>query len=279
MLSYRHSFHAGNFADVLKHCCQLAIIRYLQKKDKPFCYHDSHSAAGIYHVADPAMQKTGEYRAGIAKLWQQTDLPALLQDYIDTIKTLNPTGELSVYPGSPGLAKISLRQIDRLQLTELHPADFNLLSDYFAKDRRAHIHKMDAYQGLKAMLPPPEKRGLVLIDPPYELKTEYKDLIKGLTAAYKRFATGTYAIWYPVVDRAEVNWLVNSLTDSGIRNILQLEFCRSADSDGFGMTGSGMIVINPPYTLANDMAPVLDYLQAHLGDQTAFVTNRQLVAE
>jgi 23S rRNA (adenine2030-N6)-methyltransferase len=278
MLSYRHSFHAGNHADVVKHLVQIAIIDYLLKKDKPFCYHDSHAGAGLYSLLGEQAQKTGEYHSGIGKLWQyQAQTPAL-QRYIAVIKQLNTDNELAFYPGSPKLAAMLLRASDSIQATELHPTDFPILASQFVRRRHSRIENMDAWAGFKAMLPPLHKRGLVLIDPPYELKTEYQDVVTGLTLAYQRFPQATYAIWYPVIERAAVEAFISAIVATGIKNQLRIELCVLPDSNGFGMTGSGMLVINPPYTLAQDMKQTLAELSPVLSGNGDFQVN-QLVAE
>ncbi|MGS6401049.1 23S rRNA (adenine(2030)-N(6))-methyltransferase RlmJ, partial [Enterobacter hormaechei] len=199
MLSYRHSFHAGNHADVLKHTVQSLIIESLKEKDKPFLYLDTHAGAGRYQLSGEHAERTGEYLEGIARIWQQDDLPAELEPYIGVVNHFNRNGQLRYYPGSPLIARQLLREQDSLQLTELHPSDFPLLRSEFQKDNRARVDKADGYQQLKAKLPPVSRRGLVLIDPPYEIKTDYQAVVTGINEGYKRFATGTYALWYPVV--------------------------------------------------------------------------------
>jgi 23S rRNA (adenine2030-N6)-methyltransferase len=283
MLSYRHSYHAGNHADVIKHLVEVAIILYLKKKDKPFCYHDSHAGAGLYSLTAEQAQKTGEFKDGIGRLMakaQQEDFQSpALNVYLDLIKELNPDGNLAFYPGSPAIAKMLLRATDSIQATELHPTDFPLLQAQFLKRGFSRIEQMDAYAGFKAMLPPLHKRGLVLIDPPYELKTEYQDLVKGLQLAYQRFPQATYAIWYPVIERSSIEAVIDAIQNTGIRNQLRIEYCPKADSEGFGMTGSGMLVINPPYTLAEEMKMALGEISALLADGTASWQVTELVAE
>lgn len=278
MLSYRHSFHAGNHADVVKHLVQVAILQYLLKKDKPFCYHDSHAGAGLYSLLGEQAQKTGEYHTGIGKLWQYQATSPALAGYIELIKQLNPDGELAFYPGSPKIAAMLLRSSDSIQATELHPTDYPVLASQFARRRHSRIENMDAWAGFKAMLPPLHKRGLVLIDPPYELKTEYQDLISALTLAYQRFPQATYAIWYPVIERSAIEAFISEIVATGIKDQLRIELCPQSDTAGFGMTGSGMLVINPPYTLAADMRQALAELSPLLGDNTEFSVH-QLVTE
>lgn len=266
MLSYRHSYHAGNFADVLKHCVQLAIIEYLKKKDKPFCYHDTHSGAGGYLIASPEMQKNGEYQSGIGKLFGRLTGVELIDHYTALIGSLNTNGRLNSYPGSPQIALLAKRGIDRMQLTELHPTDFLHLKQMLGSKKKVKAYQQDAWQGLKAMLPPAEKRGLVLIDPSYEVKQDYKTIVTALQEAHKRFSSGIFAIWYPVLEREATEQFIRSLAQAGIRNMLRIEHCVLPDDES-GMTGSGMVVVNPPYTLKTDMEKALPVLSKLL-DQT-----------
>lgn len=279
MLSYRHSFHAGNHADVLKHLTEVAILDYLLQKDKPLCYHDTHAGAGLYSLQSSQAQKTAEYTEGIGKLWQYQPQSPLLGKYLDVVKQLNPDGDLNFYPGSPKIAAMLLRAGDQLQATELHPSDFPLLQSQFLQRRLTRIENIDAFAGIKAMLPPLVKRGLVLIDPPYELKTEYQDLIKGLQEAYKRFPQATYAIWYPVIERSSIEAFIAAIVATGIKNQLRIEFNLHPDSPGHGMTGSGMLVINPPYTLAQSLAPALSEVQQQLGNPASHYQIMQIVGE
>ena len=279
MLSYRHSYHAGNHADVVKHLTEVAILDYLLKKDKPLCYHDTHAGAGLYSLQSEHALKTAEFKGGIAKLWHYQPQSAVLAKYLTLLKQLNPDNELNFYPGSPKIAALMLREQDHLQATELHPTDFPILKSQFVKRRYTRIENTDAYAGFKAMLPPLVKRGLVLIDPPYELKTEYQDLVTGLLDAYKRWPQATYAIWYPVIERTAIEAFIAAIVDTGIKNQLRIEFNLHADSQGHGMTGSGMLVINPPYTLATELEQALAEVQQQLGTTASRYQISQLVAE
>ncbi|MEH0875318.1 23S rRNA (adenine(2030)-N(6))-methyltransferase RlmJ [Pectobacterium cacticida] len=262
MLSYRHSFHAGNHADVLKHTVQSLIITALKEKEKPFLYLDTHAGAGRYQLSGEHAERTGEYLSGIAKIWQRDDIPAELAPYMQAVRTYNHNGQLRYYPGSPLIARQLLRDQDKLHLTELHPSDFPLLRNEFQKDPRAKVLREDGYQQLKSQLPPLSRRGLVLIDPPYELKTDYQAVVTGIQEGHKRFATGVFALWYPVVLRQHSKRLLKALEATGIRNILQIELAVLPDSDRYGMTASGMIVINPPWKLAAQMKAVLPWLHS-----------------
>lgn len=260
MLSYRHSFHAGNHADVLKHIVQGLILRALKQKEKGFFYLDTHSGAGRYSLLSAESEKTGEYIEGIARLWERDDLPEEVAQYIEELKKINKSGKLRYYAGSPLLAIQQLRPQDRALLTELHPSDYPLLRQEFAKTPNVVVKRENGYQQLKAALPPKEKRGFVLIDPPYELKEDYDLVVKAIQEGYKRFATGVYAIWYPVVLRQHTKRIVRGLEETGIRKILQIELAVRPDSDQRGMTASGMIVINPPWQLETQMQKILPYL-------------------
>jgi 23S rRNA (adenine2030-N6)-methyltransferase len=252
MLSYRHSFHAGNHADVLKHTVQSLIIEALKEKDKPFLYLDTHAGAGRYQLSGEHAERTGEYLEGIGRIWQQDDLPAELEPYISVINHFNRGEQLRYYPGSPLIARQLLREQDSIQLTELHSSDFPLLRSEFQN------------QQLKAKLPPVSRRGLVLIDPPYEMKSDYQAVVAGIHEGYKRFATGTYALWYPVVLRSQIKRMIKDLEATGIRKIMQIELAVRPDSDQRGMTASGMIVVNPPWKLEAQMNNVLPWLHKKL---------------
>lgn len=264
MLSYRHSFHAGNHADVLKHTVQSLIIEALKEKEKPFLYLDTHAGAGRYQLSSAHAERTGEYLNGIGRVWGSDDTPALMAPYLSAVTALNPNGHLRYYPGSPLIARHLLREQDSLCLTELHPTDFPLLRGEFNKDNRARLERADGYQQLKSRLPPASRRGLILIDPPYELKTDYQSVVDGIKEGHKRFATGTYALWYPVVLRQQIKRMIATLEATGIRRILQIELAVLPDSDRHGMTASGMIVINPPWKLESQMAGLLPWLHKKL---------------
>ncbi|XBS69661.1 23S rRNA (adenine(2030)-N(6))-methyltransferase RlmJ [Acerihabitans sp. KWT182] len=267
MLSYRHSFHAGNHADVLKHTVLSLILSAMKEKEKPFLYLDTHAGAGRYLLNSDRAERTGEYHDGIARIWQREDCPALLAPYLTVINHYNRGGTLRYYPGSPLIARQLLREHDRLHLTELHSSDYPLLRGEFQKDARAEVQRADGYQQLKSQLPPPSRRGVILIDPPYEMKTDYQDVISGIQEGYKRFATGVYALWYPVVLRQQVKRILAGLEKTGIRRILQIELAISPDSDRRGMTASGMIVVNPPWMLEQQMNELLPWLHQALAPE------------
>ncbi|WP_428771959.1 23S rRNA (adenine(2030)-N(6))-methyltransferase RlmJ [Vibrio sp.] len=279
MLSYRHSFHAGNHADVIKHIVQSLILEALKQKDKPFVYHDTHSGVGRYDLTHEWSEKTGEYKQGIGRIWQQTETPAELEGYLASVRQLNNGETLRYYPGSPRVARAQIRPQDRMVLTELHPSDYPLLEQEFHRDHQVSIYKKDGFAQLKASLPPKERRGLVLIDPPYELAREYRDVVTAIAQSYKRWATGIYAIWYPVVNRCDIDDMIEGLQGLGIRKILQIELGVAADNNERGMTASGMIVINPPWKLESQMQTVLPFLQQSIAPATGHYKVEWLVPE
>ncbi|EGR0892267.1 23S rRNA (adenine(2030)-N(6))-methyltransferase RlmJ [Vibrio cholerae] len=279
MLSYRHSFHAGNHADVLKHIVQSLILNSLQQKEKPFVYHDTHSGVGRYDLTHEWSEKTGEYKQGIARVWQQDNIPTELDSYLDAIRQLNQGETLRYYPGSPRVARAHLREQDRMVLTELHPSDYPLLEQEFHRDRQVSIYKEDGFARLKASLPPQERRGLVLIDPPYELAKEYRDVVRAIAQSYKRWATGIYAIWYPVVNRCDIDDMLEGLQGLEIRKILQIELGVAPDTNERGMTASGMIVINPPWTLESQMQSILPFLKQAIAPATGHYKVEWVVPE
>ncbi|EGQ7944085.1 23S rRNA (adenine(2030)-N(6))-methyltransferase RlmJ [Vibrio cholerae] len=279
MLSYRHSFHAGNHADVLKHIVQSLILNSLQQKEKPFVYHDTHSGVGRYDLTHEWSEKTGEYKQGIARVWQQDNIPAELDSYLDAIRQLNQGETLRYYPGSPRVARAHLREQDRMVLTELHPSDYPLLEQEFHRDRQVSIYKEDGFARLKASLPPQERRGLVLIDPPYELAKEYRDVVRAIAQSYKCWATGIYAIWYPVVNRCDIDDMLEGLQGLEIRKILQIELGVAPDTNERGMTASGMIVINPPWTLESQMQTILPFLKQAIAPATGHYKVEWVVPE
>lgn len=280
MLSYRHAFHAGNFADVLKHSVLTLVLDYMTRKDKGFYYIDSHSGAGIYQLSDEYAQKTGEYKNGIAKLIENDDLPEALQPYIDLVKNLNKeTEELTLYPGSPGIARQFTRRQDSVHLFELHPTDIEHLKAYSQRWNKSHVKQSDGYQGVLGLVPPPNRRGVVLIDPPYELKEDYLKAVRTVVNAYKKFATGTYILWYPVVKRELVEQMQNAFTKSEVRNLTQVEYCQDADTEEYGMTGTGLFIVNPPWQLTSQLDEVLPYLKTKLGHTESQYSVKQLINE
>lgn len=274
MLSYRHAFHAGNHADVLKHLILVQISRHLGQKDAPFWYVDTHAGAGRYTLESGHATKLSEFQTGIGKLWLRRDLPPVVADYVELVRGLNPDGKLRHYPGSPWFAWKTLRPQDRLRLFELHSTDGRLLQEAFkGAGRQVTITAGDGFAGLKAVLPPPPRRALVLIDPSYEVKSDYLNVKNGLAEALKRFATGTYAVWYPQLTKPESRQLPEKLKSLPARNWLHATLSVGKPAkDGFGMYGSGMFVINPPWTLADTLQETLPWLVEVLGQEGAKYT-------
>ncbi len=266
MLSYRHAFHAGNHADVLKHMVLVDLIGYLKQKDKPFWYIDTHAGAGLYALDTPTALKTAEFRDGIGRLWTETGLPAPVQAYVDQVRQLNRTGKLLRYPGSPQIALQLLRPTDRLHLFDLHSTDSRLLQKQYDGDRRIRAQAGDGYSGLKALLPPQPRRALVLVDPSYEDRQDYREVVHATEDALRRFATGVYMVWYPLLSKRESVRLPAALTALRERDWLQVELqVKAPAEDGIGMHGSGLFVFNPPWTLPAMLEDAMPALVRLLG--------------
>ncbi len=279
MLSYQHAYHAGNFADVLKHLVLIRVLNYLKQKNKPLCYIDTHAGSGDYRFESNESQKTKEFQGGIGKLWGRHDLPVGVAEYIKVIEHFNGAGSLSRYPGSPLIARQLLDAKDRQFLYELHPTEFRQLNVTLG-DRRIKKFRTDGLKESLGLLPPIEHRGLILVDPSYELDSDYQTVVECLKQMYRRFATGCYLLWYPVVERKRSRFLERTLQTSGIKNIHVYELGVQPDNEAFGMTASGMIVINPPWTLYKDMQEALPWLAETLGeDRQGHYRIEQLVAE
>lgn len=272
MLSYRHAFHAGNHADVLKHFVLMQILAYYTLKDKPFWYIDTHAGAGMYELNTGYAAQNEEYETGISKLWQANDLPSELDNYVGYIKSLNQpsnpkTAKLNLYPGSPICAKALLRQDDKMRLFELHPSDFEILRENFrGEQHQVKIDMSNGFAGIKAILPPPTRRAVVLIDPPYEEKQDYNRVVEMLQESLQRFATGTYIIWYPLLQRAEPAQMIEKLKALELEDWMNVSLTvQSPAIDGFGMYGSGLFIVNPPWTLPKILETVMPYLAEKLG--------------
>lgn len=267
MLSYRHAFHAGNHADVLKHTILIACIHYLKKKDKPFAYYDTHAGPGLYELNTRFAAQNKEFETGITRLWNLPNPPDAINDYMSTIREQNTHSLLSRYPGSPLIAAQLLRSQDRLVLSELHPADFDLLKKNLNNYPHSTVWKADGFERALKELPPRERRGLILIDPPYEMKEDYERVIDFLKSAHRKFPQGLYLLWYPIVERERITKLITQLKKSGISNIQKYELCITQDTTSRGMTGSGMITINPPWTLQKVITPALKTLCSTLSEK------------
>ena len=267
MLSYRHAFHAGNHADVLKHLVLVQLTRYLGQKDKPFMVIDTHAGAGAYALDSGYAVKLAEYKEGIGRLWGHNDLPPPLAEYVDLVRRMNPDRRLQAYPGSPFIALWTMREQDRLRLFELHSKDARLLQENFQDaGRQVIVESGDGFAGLKALLPPPSRRALVLIDPSYEDKQDYERVFHALKDSLTRFSGGTYALWYPQLTRLDAHELPQRLKRLPVKSWLHVALRVSTPSkDGFGMHGSGMFVLNPPWTLYVTLAGVMPFLAETLG--------------
>ena len=270
MFSYRHAFHAGNHADVLKHAVLIHMLDYLNRKDTPYWVVDTHAGAGLYALDSDWAAKNAEFADGIGRLWQRDDLPPLLADYVARIRQYNPDGRLRHYPGSPWLTLDALRERDRLRLFEMHPTESDVLVanlERLGKTalRQTTIYAADGFEGMKALLPPPPRRGLVLIDPSYEDKQDYKRALNAVKEGLKRFATGTYAVWYPLVQRREVGDLARHLENLPVKSWVHASLAvRKPAADGFGLHGSAMFVANPPWTLHAALQEALPFLAREL---------------
>ncbi|MDR1529544.1 MAG: 23S rRNA (adenine(2030)-N(6))-methyltransferase RlmJ [Burkholderiales bacterium] len=277
MLSYRHAFHAGNHADVFKHHILVELLTYLNQKDKPYYYIDTHAGAGMYSLTEGYAAQNAEYESGIGKLWQRRDAPESLARYVDIVRSFNPDGVLRYYPGSPLIAQKLIRASDRLRLFELHPADGRLLRQncgVFLDSKQTKIQTIDGFGGIKAVLPPASRRGLILIDPAYEAKSDYTNVVAVLREGMKRFATGVYAVWHPCLAKRETHLLTGTLRRLPFKNWLYATLTVQKPSmDGFGMHGSAMFIGNPPWTLAENLKETLLYLVRRLGkDESAAFT-------
>jgi 23S rRNA (adenine2030-N6)-methyltransferase len=262
VFSYRHGFHAGNHADVLKHTLLVFMLGYMKEKDAPISFVDTHAGAGLYSLAGAFAQKKGEFKDGIGRLWGRRDAPPAVVEYLHQIEKANPDGTLRNYPGSPQIALQMLRPQDRLQLFELHTTESKLLHKHFAAaGRRVSVQAADGFAGLKAVLPPASRRALVLIDPSYEDKDDYRKVVATLRDALKRFATGVYAVWYPQVQRQEAQDLPGQLRQLAEGDWLQVSLTVKAPAeDGLGLHGSGLLIFNQPWTLEATLRAEMPWL-------------------
>lgn len=264
MLAYRHLFHAGNFADVFKHALLARLLIALGEKEKPYCYLDTHAGIGLYDLTHVWAQKAREYESGVGRLWDRRDIPPVLAPYIDAVKAHNPGRKLRFYPGSPLIAKRFVRPMDRIVLTELNKTDYAALKARFARDSQVGVHLLDGYQGLKAFLPPKEKRGLVLIDSSFDRAREFERIMTALGEAHPRWATGVYAIWYPLMTPGAMRNFERDMKQLSIRKILRLEMTISARDVDVTIPGCGMLIVNPPWRFEDEARPMLRWLWSAL---------------
>ncbi len=260
MLSYRHLFHAGNFADVFKHALLARLLIALGAKDKPYCYLDTHAGIGRYDLAHEWAWKTREFETGISRLWDRKDIPEALAPYMAAVRTENPKRRLRFYPGSPLIALKLRRPGDRIVLAELSRTDCAELESVVGRERHVAVHLTDGYQALKAFLPPPERRGLVLLDSSFDRSGEFSRIAKALKAAHQRWPTGMYAIWYPLMAPAAMRDFARDIGRTGIGKILRLELRVREPEAGTAIPGCGMLVVNPPWKFEAEARPLLDWL-------------------
>lgn len=261
MLSYQHHYHVGNHADVLKHWILFECVRYLQRKNKPFEYIDSHAGAGLYNLDDGKTQKLKEFESGFNKLLAEA--PEQFKNFINVIL---PFWQARQYPGSPALVDSQMREGDRSWLFELHPQTFAELEKHCARYKRVFVRKQSGFEGLLSLLPSQLKRALILIDPAYEINSDYQTVVNVIAKGYQKMPSATFLLWYPVVNRDTIDALEQRFVSTNVRNVQQYELNISADTEAKGMTGSGMIVINPPYTLAQLANENLPLLTSILGE-------------
>ena len=266
MLAYRHAFHAGNHADVLKHVVLTAVLRYMNSKPKAYRLIDTHAGAGGYSLQGHYARKKGEFERGIARLMAHEALPPLVADYVDRVRQFNPNGRLEQYPGSPALARMLLRPGDQHRLFEIHPTDHRILQSYLKGMKGAEVIDVDGFEGLKGQLPPSTRRAVVLMDPSYEGRADYGRVVTALHDAVVRFAECVVLVWYPIVNKLESAQLPKRLIALAPKGWLHVRLTVQQNSEpGFGLAGSGVFVINPPFTLHEALRATLPFLTQTLG--------------
>lgn len=271
-MNYRHAYHAGNFADVIKHAVLALVIEHLKRKPAPFRVIDTHAGIGVYDLTAEEAVKTGEWHDGIGRIWQgpgSSPLPDNIRDvlapYLATVRSLNEGDDLRIYPGSPFVAKALMRPQDVLMVNELHPGDHQVLLRRLRSDARARVTNIDGWIALRSVLPPKERRGVVLIDPPFEVEGERERLVSGLKDGLARFATGTYLLWYPIKELAPVAALKREIVASGVEKLLCAELFVHRPGDPRRLNGCGLLVVNPPYQLDERLRVLLPFLVERLG--------------
>ncbi|MFA5960165.1 MAG: 23S rRNA (adenine(2030)-N(6))-methyltransferase RlmJ [Tatlockia sp.] len=268
MLSYQHGYHAGNYADVVKHLTLTRLLHYLLTKEKPLFYLETHSGRGLYDLKAGQSTKTHEYQQGISLLWGKKEkLDPLFSLYLQAIEQCNQDAGLRFYPGSPAIALHMLRELDRLFCCELHPREFEHLSQLHRRGKRVFFSENDGITQLNALLPPEERRGLIFIDPSFEIKNEYKTIPQAIMEAHRRFSTGVYCLWYPIVDKQYHEQLLRGMRRIEAKSALRIEFNLNARQAGMG--GCGLWIINPPFVLAEEMKKILDTLRTLFHPESA----------
>ncbi|MBD9678949.1 23S rRNA (adenine(2030)-N(6))-methyltransferase RlmJ [Pseudomonas sp. PDM18] len=278
-MNYRHAYHAGNHADVLKHIVLARIFALMARKDTPFAYLDSHSGIGLYDLLGDEASRTGEWESGIGRLYERDDLPELLQDYLGVVRALNPDGGLEFYPGSPELARRLTRPQDRVMLNELHPEDGRLLKANMAGERRISVHQGDGWLLPRAFLPVSEKRGVLLIDPPFEQPDDLERCVTALDEAIGRMRQTVVAIWYPIKDRRQLKRFYQRLEKSSAPKMLRVELCVHPADTADRLNGSGLVIANPPWPLDEELRGLLPWLAETLAQSEGSSQVDWLIAE
>jgi len=275
-MNYRHHFHAGNFADVMKHALLVRLVVALQKKEKGFLYLDTHAGRGSYDLAAEAqgdsLARQPEYPNGIGRLWTRTDLPAELTGYVELVKKFdrergNQEAPPRYYPGSPRIVQMLARPQDRLALCEKQPEEFELLDIELSREPRVSVQERDGYGAVRAMLPPPEKRALILIDPPFEQANEFAQMVTAVGEGLARFPSGVFALWYPLTERARVDAFLDGLMDLKLPPTLAMELMVAGEASALKMKGCGLVVINPPWQFDREAGPSLTWLAEALAQE------------
>jgi len=278
-MNYRHAYHAGNHADVFKHLVLSRLLALMSRKEQPFAYLDTHAGIGLYDLRGDQASRTGEFLEGIARLWQADDLPALTADYMGMIRDMNPDGELRYYPGSPEVARRLTRPQDRVQLNEKHPEDGVLLKENMKWDRRVAVHLGEGWHVPRALLPVPEKRAVMLIDPPFEQLDEMQRCAKALKEAVGRMRQTVAAVWYPVKDQRALKRFYQDLAGSGAPKLLRVELLVHSLERPDSLNGSGLAIANPPWGLEEELRQLLPWLAVKLGQTQGSWKMDWLIAE
>jgi len=278
-MNYRHIYHAGNFADVLKHYILSLVMQKMHEKEAPFCAIDTHAGIGLYDLSTQEVGKTLEYQGGIQKIFDRPSVEASFEAYLKIVAGYNlGQTQLTYYPGSPCILKAFLRKQDRLRLSELHPEDYETLRQLFKHNSQVEVFHQNGYVSLKSLLPPPERRGVILIDPPFEKRDEFNHLLKGIQEAYKRFATGIYLIWYPLKDKTSIQKFYADIKALYIPKILCVEFYTNEIEASLKLSGCGLIIINPPWQIDKVLTSTLQILLSYLSCNERGKVNIFLIA-
>lgn len=265
MLSYQHIYHAGNFADVQKHAVLVKLMQALAQKPQKFCALDTHAGRGVYDLTSAEAQKIGEFHAGIEAFWQRRDAASPIADYLDIVTALNSRDELKLYPGSAKIMHGFMRAMDRLVLIEKHPGEMAELQKTFSHEPSVRLEQKDGFQALVDLVPFAERRGLILIDPSYEMKTDYAELARRLQQAYKKWPQGQYMVWYPILEAGLHRQMLTMLRQSAVKDMLVNEMMLDqTQQESFRLLGTGLVIVNPPFGFEKTLQEVTDYIAAHL---------------